>query len=190
HLSDGSYWYMTHLSDWNTEEFANGDRVDEGDVIGYCGNSGNALTTPPHVHFGWYQPNGKARNPMRSLIAWLDEAEQRAAGLIAAVEAARQKKLPALTAERRFGDAFAPDRSVLSVAAGESLWASGSVPEAGTFGLAEAALHAALAEQIDSQSVVGVPASGEGAGDDLLLDPDSTLARLLDRRFAHEESGD
>ncbi len=190
HLSDGSYWYMTHLSDWNTEEFSNGARVAEGDVIGYCGNSGNAETTPPHVHFGWYLPNGKSRDPMRRLIGWLDEAEQRAAGLIAAVEGARQKKLPALTAARRFGDAFAPDRSFLSVAAGESLWASGSVPEAGTFGLAEAALQAALAEQIGARSVLVMPASGEGAGDELLLDPDSRLARLLERRYAHNESGD
>lgn len=190
HLADGSYWYLTHLSDWNTEEFSNGSSVAEGDIIGYCGNSGNAETTPPHVHFGWYQPNGETRDPMRRLIRWLDNAEQRASGLIAAVEGARQKKLPVLTAARRFGDAFAPDRSVLSVAAGESLWASGSVPEAGTFGLAEAALQAALAEQIEATSAIGVPASDEGAGDDLLLDPDSTLARLLERRFAHNESGD
>ncbi len=190
HLADGSYWYLTHLSDWNTEEFSNGARVQEGDVIGYCGNSGNAETTPPHVHFGWYLPNGKSRDPMRRLISWLDEAEQRAAGLIAAVERARQKKLPTLTSARRFGDAFAPDRSVFSVAAGESLWASGSVPEAGTLGLAEAALQAALAEQIETRSALGVPASGEGAGGDVLLDPDSTLARLLERRYAHEESGD
>ena len=190
HLSDGSYWYLTHLSDWNTEEFTNGATVQEGDVIGYCGNSGNAETTPPHVHFGWYQSNGEAKNPMRMLVGWLDEAEQRAAGLIAAVQGQRQKKLPVLTAARRFGDAFAPDRSVLSVAAGESLWASGSIPEAGTFGLAEAALQAALARHVEAGSALSVPASGEGAGDELFLDPDSTLARLLDRRFAHDESGD
>ena len=190
HLSDGSYWYLTHLSDWNTAEFSNGSRVEEGDVIGYCGNSGNAEATPPHVHFGWYLASGKARDPMRRLIGWLEDAEQRAAGLIAAVEGARQKKLPVLTAARRFGDAFAPDRSILSVAAGESLWASGSNPEAGTFGLAEAALQAALAKRIEARSAIAVPDSGEGAGDELALDPDSTLARLLDRRFATDESGD
>ncbi|MDQ4026412.1 MAG: M23 family metallopeptidase, partial [Actinomycetota bacterium] len=68
--SDGSYWYYAHLSDWNTEGFSSGDRVEAGDVIGYCGNSGNAITTPAHVHFGWYLPNGEAKNPMRMLVSW------------------------------------------------------------------------------------------------------------------------
>jgi murein DD-endopeptidase MepM/ murein hydrolase activator NlpD len=71
HRSDGSYWYYAHLSDWNTKEFSSNDTVQEGDVIGFCGNSGNALTTPPHVHFGWYKSSGIAKNPMRSLVNWL-----------------------------------------------------------------------------------------------------------------------
>lgn len=190
HLEDGSYWYLTHLSDWNLEEFSNGDFVQEGDVVGYCGNSGNALTTPPHVHFGWYQPNGRAKNPMRQLITWLREAETRAAGLIAQVESARQKKLPILTAQRRFGDAFAPDRSVLAGAAGESLWASGSAPESGALALAEAALQAALAErEFIGDSIAPAP-TNEGAGADGSLDPQSRLAQLLDRRFARTEAHD
>lgn len=188
HTSDGAYWYLTHLSDLNTEQLSAGDQVAPGTVLGYCGNSGNAATTPPHVHFGWYQPSGVAKDPMRSLISWLREAEDRALNLLASVQIERQKQIPTLTAARRFGDAFAPDFSVLAGGAGESLWASGTSPATGTFALAEAALQAALAEHVDDPRAVLVPTS-EGAGVGGFLDPESTLAQLLKRRNA-DEAGD
>lgn len=37
--------------------------VDKGDTLGFVGNSGNARTTPPHLHFGIYTRSG-AVNPM------------------------------------------------------------------------------------------------------------------------------
>jgi peptidoglycan LD-endopeptidase LytH len=76
HRADGSYWYYAHLSKWNLDDFASGDRVVPGDVIGYCGNSGNAAGSPPHVHFGFYGPDGQAINPMAHLIGWLRAAER------------------------------------------------------------------------------------------------------------------
>jgi len=36
--------------------------VKEGQVIGYVGKTGNAKTTPAHLHYGVYLPNG-AINP-------------------------------------------------------------------------------------------------------------------------------
>ena len=74
----GGYWYYAHLAETNHEEFPTGSMVEPGDVIGYCGNTGNAITTPSHVHFGWYETNGRARNPMRKLVSWLERAEERA----------------------------------------------------------------------------------------------------------------
>ena len=53
-LSDtthGQSLYYAHLHEWATEA---GRRVSAGDVIGYVGNTGNASTTPPHLHFGIY----------------------------------------------------------------------------------------------------------------------------------------
>jgi hypothetical protein len=189
HTPDGAYWYLTHLSDLNTELLAAGDQVTPGTVLGYCGNSGNAATTPPHVHFGWYQASGETLNPMRHLVSWLRDAEDNALELLASVEGKRQKQLPTLTAARRFGDAFAPDRSVLAGGAGESLWASGSSPATGAFALAEIALQAALAEHVFEPSAVLVPSS-EGAGVEAMLDPESTLAELLKRRPGDDERGD
>ncbi|TVR03339.1 MAG: M23 family metallopeptidase [Spirochaetaceae bacterium] len=44
--------YYAHLD----EQLANqGDLVGPGDVIGTVGNTGNAITTPPHLHLGIYQ---------------------------------------------------------------------------------------------------------------------------------------
>ena len=174
---DGSYWYYTHLSDWN-QDLSVGDRVEIGDVVGYCGNTGNAATTPPHVHFGWYQAGGvNARNPMRHLVDWLRTAEQHALTLIDEETARKIKLQPQFTAERRFGDGFLPDRSELRVA-GESLWASGQAPAMGTFALAQTALQAAL-----SADGYGEPTPTTSAaptdGSSGLLDPDSALARLL-----------
>lgn len=52
--------YYAHLESYGDIEV--GDWVEAGDVIGYVGNSGNAKTTPPHLHYGIYTMNG-AINP-------------------------------------------------------------------------------------------------------------------------------
>jgi murein DD-endopeptidase MepM/ murein hydrolase activator NlpD len=72
---DGSYWYYAHLSSWN-HTFVSGDRVAPGDVIGYCGDSGNAAGTSPHVHLGFYGSDGRAIDPMPFLVKWLRVAER------------------------------------------------------------------------------------------------------------------
>jgi hypothetical protein len=72
-LPGGGHYYFAHFIDWNDRDFSNGDEVHRGDVIGSCGDTGNA--TVAHVHFGWYGPDGEAIDPMRRLIGWLREAE-------------------------------------------------------------------------------------------------------------------
>lgn len=81
HRADGSYWYYAHLSGYNPS-VSSGESVSPGDVIGYCGTSGNAAGSPPHVHFGLYS-GGVALNPMGALNGWLDAAERNAARLVA-----------------------------------------------------------------------------------------------------------
>lgn len=45
------YLYFAHLE---TREVKRGDQVLAGQLIGTVGNTGNARTTPPHLHFGIY----------------------------------------------------------------------------------------------------------------------------------------
>ena len=44
--------YYAHL---DSQYVRNGDEVHIGDTVGFVGNTGNARTTPPHLHFGLYR---------------------------------------------------------------------------------------------------------------------------------------
>lgn len=165
HRKDDSYWYYAHLSGWNTKDFRDGDAVSTGDVIGYCGNSGNAITTPPHVHFGWYDADGSARNPMGSLVEWLEDAEERAAKAYKQVTGQSLEAISEERSSRLFGDSFAPDMSVLNVSS-EALLAATASPGSSAFGLAEAALQSALADERAEDLATGdLEVVPEGAGD-------------------------
>ena len=109
HLANGWYWYYAHLSGWNTERFHDGDRVRPGDVIGYCGNSGDAISTSPHVHFSLYDRDVRAHNPMRALVSWLHEAERHATRALARASGKRVQDISLLTLARRLGEGMLPD---------------------------------------------------------------------------------
>ena len=70
---DGTYFYMAHLSGL-PEGFQEGMAVQTGDIVGFVGNSGNARTTPPHVHLGIYSPGGEATDPKPILDQMLADA--------------------------------------------------------------------------------------------------------------------
>ena len=52
--------YYAHLA---RQAVHPGDRVTAGDVVGYIGNTGNASTTRPHLHFGVYSTADGAVDP-------------------------------------------------------------------------------------------------------------------------------
>lgn len=53
--------YYAHLDRFNVTD---GQRVAVGDTIGFVGNTGNARTTGPHLHFGIYAAGEGALNPL------------------------------------------------------------------------------------------------------------------------------
>lgn len=74
---DGVRYYGSHLSAIEPG-IAPGVRVAAGQTLGYVGHSGNAITTPFHVHFGisaptypedWQTRRGQV-NPIQYLDAW------------------------------------------------------------------------------------------------------------------------
>ena len=63
--------YYAHL---DSQLVVRGQRVEVGDTVGFVGNTGNARTTPPHLHFGIYargaqDPDPFIRPPRRQLPA-------------------------------------------------------------------------------------------------------------------------
>jgi murein DD-endopeptidase MepM/ murein hydrolase activator NlpD len=50
----GYIYYYAHMDDW-APDLQRGQFLPEGTVVGKMGNTGNAITTPPHLHFGIYQ---------------------------------------------------------------------------------------------------------------------------------------
>lgn len=49
----GRRYYYAHLSDY--ADIEEGQAVTTDTVLGFVGNTGNAKTTPPHLHFGVYE---------------------------------------------------------------------------------------------------------------------------------------
>jgi murein DD-endopeptidase MepM/ murein hydrolase activator NlpD len=56
----GQRHYYAHLDSYG--DVHAGMRIPAGSIVGYVGNTGNAATTPPHLHYGIYTAAG-AINP-------------------------------------------------------------------------------------------------------------------------------
>jgi len=77
----GVQYFYAHLSAW-AEPIQVGDRVEVGQVVGYVGNTGNAISTPPHVHLE-VQPGGIPVPPKPFVDRWLQAAVVTAQQLVA-----------------------------------------------------------------------------------------------------------
>ena len=69
----GTAYYYAHLSAY-APGIADGVRVRAGQVIGFVGNTGDAISTPPHLHFEVHPGDGDSVDPYPYLMAWLRNA--------------------------------------------------------------------------------------------------------------------
>lgn len=65
----GNSYYYAHLSGY-AAGVADGVRVRGGEIIGFVGNTGQAITTPPHLHFEVHPGDGASVDPYPYLLAW------------------------------------------------------------------------------------------------------------------------
>ncbi|CAG5069997.1 hypothetical protein DYBT9623_02737 [Dyadobacter sp. CECT 9623] len=63
-LSSLSSPYSLYYAHLDSQLVSTGQRVTLGDTLGLVGNTGNAITTAPHLHFGIYQRGQGAVNPL------------------------------------------------------------------------------------------------------------------------------
>lgn len=77
---DGTYFYYAHL-DEISPLIQTGMRVEPGTVLGTVGNTGNAVGTPPHLHFEIHPGGGEPVPPAPYLDAWLASALEEARGM-------------------------------------------------------------------------------------------------------------
>ncbi|WP_348982309.1 peptidoglycan DD-metalloendopeptidase family protein [Desulfosporosinus sp. FKB] len=66
---DGNYYYYAHLETISFK-LVKGKRIEAGETIGTMGHTGDALTTPDHLHLGIELPNGQWLNPYPFLVVW------------------------------------------------------------------------------------------------------------------------
>ncbi len=58
----GADWYYAHLQSY-APGLVEGQLVEAGDLVGYVGNTGNAVTTPAHLHLELHPSGGDPINP-------------------------------------------------------------------------------------------------------------------------------
>lgn len=168
---DGTYYYMAHLSAFVPGQKP-GQPVKLGQVVGYVGDSGNALGSSPHVHFELHPAparavvsgTGRGRtvtyvtrpvpigttlpavDPKATLDRWLRDAIDAVPRLVAALES-RPRVLVATGITRRLADGRpAGFPAPVGPSATQLLWASSVNPAGGAVRLAEAAAVLAATE--------------------------------------------
>lgn len=66
---DGNYYYYAHLQKI-AAQLKIGQSITKGEYLGAMGHTGDALTTPDHLHFGIELANGDWINPYSFLVVW------------------------------------------------------------------------------------------------------------------------
>jgi len=115
--NSGNNLYYAHLDKQSVQQ---GQRVRTGDVIGLVGNTGNARTTIPHLHFGIYTDNG-AINP----ISFVDNRQPAPKSITAPIHNLN-KWLRTSAAVTLYEEASAKSNVIYKTGSGEAAFITGA----------------------------------------------------------------
>ncbi|WP_353887444.1 M23 family metallopeptidase [uncultured Spirosoma sp.] len=173
--------YYAHLDSWHVKD---GQRVAVGDTIGFVGNTGNARTTAPHLHYGIYTYDEGATNPLPFIRLGRGPAKQPMLATSRLGDSVRV--IDARTAVRTGPSSEArslqtlPKGTVLTIAGGTDFWLRVVTPTGATGYVANKAMESirrplrqvALATQkplLDNADPTAAPVSLLAAGSQLAV---------------------
>lgn len=148
----GNRLYYAHL---HTQSVAGGQQVEAGDTLGTVGNTGNAITTPPHLHFGVYRrgegpvdPWWFVHRPRVSLPRLAADTARLGEWIRTVADGAELLSSP----ESRTGTATLPRHTAVRVVAAVGSWYRVRLPD-GTTGYLVARQAEAADEAVGSSTV-------------------------------------
>lgn len=164
----GRSHYYAHL---DTQVVRRGQRLQVGDTLGFVGNTGNARTTPPHLHFGLYSSGSFDPYPALQQLPTTPASftgDRELIGRLVRVtrEGSRIRNLPTTRSDIL---AELPLHTPLRVEAGTGAWYRVDTPD-GTVGFVAATLTEPADTPIRRELLAG--------GAVLLTDPDSSALTL------------
>jgi len=103
---NGTFYFGCHLAGY--ADLGDGTHVTQGQIVGFVGNTGDAMGGSPHLHFEIHPGGGAATNPKPILDGWLDEAAANVAKLVAGYQqVSLPKPISYAGALRRFDEPLA-----------------------------------------------------------------------------------
>lgn len=126
--------YYAHL---DSQAVQQGQQVSVGDTVGFVGNTGNARTTGPHLHFGIYSFNAGAVDPLPFVRRGTGPARQTLVATETLGDSVRISATRAVIRQSPNGDApilrTLPRSSVCAITGGTTSWLRVELPD-GTIG--------------------------------------------------------
>jgi hypothetical protein len=117
---DGNTYFGAHLDTFGEVTGS----VEQGDIIGTVGDTGNAVGGSPHLHFEIHPGGGAAINPKPILDAWVDEA----AAAVPAILASFRVGIPRALTDAGLLRRYDPPITASSSATTNVVWAASMGP--------------------------------------------------------------
>ncbi len=193
----GNSLYYAHL---DSQVVSSGMRVALGDTLGFVGNTGNARTTPPHLHFGVYRrgegpvdPYWFVYRPRGTIPRLVADTGRLGQWVRPSVARATLRTAPSLTADTV---SVLERHSAMNVLAAAGAWYRVRLPDGAT-GYISARLtetaDRAIATVPAGQTILARPAVTHGPGDIIaVVEPGDTVGvvgRFGDFALVRSSSG-